>query len=332
MAKDKYARTGDRNSGTGKFNILDGAKYKYETIKYKENAEHALDLVPYKIATAHHPEVVAGRAEVGDEDYILDMWVHYKVGPGQSTIICPRCYGKTCIICDHKEDIDATYGRNSAEAKEGYRKYGTARRVAYFAIDPDSKEKKVQLFETSFNKFQKELWAEAISVGKKQGLACIPFAEWPGGCTVEFRVEMNKNGGAAQPFPEYKSFKFTPRKGKEYPDIDLADIPGLDELMIIHSPAAIEKMFNGEDEEDVEDVDIAQEEENIPSTESKEEEAAPRRRERPVEEEPGEKVGTKCPIKGGKFGVSVGDLPECEDCKLWSACSAEYRSKSRKGA
>jgi hypothetical protein len=249
-------------------------------------------------------------------------------------VICPRTYGKPCPACDQKESIDATYGRDSKEAKEGYKKYGVSRRVFYYVIDPLSKDKKVHLFESSYKMFQKELFSEAKSAGKKQGLECIPFAEWPKGCTVEFRVEMEKNGGTAQPFPEYKSFKFTPRTGKEYPDLDIETLAGLDELMIIRKTEALEAMFNGEDEDDEEDE--ADEPTPPPKAKAKaepeeEEEVTPPKKTRPVEDEVDNDDPPKCPVKGGRFGVTVDDLEECAKCKLGDACSAAYRANSRKG-
>jgi hypothetical protein len=291
--------------------------------------------VPYKIGTKLHPDVVAGQADVGEEDYVLDLNVHYRFGANQSTVLCPRVYGKPCPACEAKEAIDTTYGRDSKEAKEGYKKYGVSRRVFYYAIDPSAKEKKIQLFESSFKMFQKELFSEAKSAGKKQGLGCVPFAEWPKGCTVEFRVEMEKNGGTQNPFPEYKSFKFEPRTGKEYPTIDITSLPGLDALMVIRTTAQLEAMFNGEDDDEEEDdapvpkpakakapVDEDEEEEDPAPT--------PAKRSRPVEDEPEEEVVQKCPVKGGRFGVTIDDFDECASCKLGDACSAAYRANIRK--
>jgi hypothetical protein len=199
----------------------------------------------------------------------------------------------------------------------------TQHKAIYLVVDPDDDDQKVKLFDTSFANFQKELLDQATADGAADGLDIIPFAEWPKGCTVTFRVCMVKitAGGGSYSYPEFKSFKFKQRKGNEYPDDFLDKIPALDELMIIKTAAEIDAMLSPSDEGDEEE----QEERPSKARASQREEE-----EEDEEEEEEEEVSTKCPVKGGTFGVDVDDLPECDSCKLRSECSAAYRANRRK--
>jgi hypothetical protein len=182
--------------------------------------------------------------------------------------------------------------------------------------------------------FHKEMWEEAQHQGKKIGISYIPFADFPKGHTVEFRVTMEKNGGVTQPFPKFKSFAFKARTGKEYPADFLDDLPGLDELMIIRTAQEIEALMNGGDDDEEQDEAPVPNMPRSARTEETEDAAPVRSRGRTEEkdEEPGEKATPKCPAKGGTFGKDVDDLDECNDCALRSACSAEYRTNRRRGA
>jgi hypothetical protein len=324
MAKDKYSRSvKNSQGGGGDFVIFDLSKnMDIKVLKYKENLQTtSLDIVPFKIGGKHHPDVASGEAEIGDEDYILDIKVHRSIGPKKTNLICPRTYGKSCPICDYLDSIKNVHGWDSAEFT-AVKKYNAQRKAVYFVVDPNSSEKKIQLFESSYANFQKELLEQAQADGAEEGLDIIPFAEWPKGCTIKFRVNMVKNGGSPFPYPEYKNFKFVARKGTEYPKDFLDDVPSLDELMIIHSHDDIEAMFNGEADEESDD----------PFEEEKEESPVPSKtKTRPIEEEKDDTEDEqKCPSKGGRFGVTVDDLKECGRCELGDACSAAYRANSRK--
>lgn len=326
---DKYNRNDGKGKG-GKFQFLDMSKAGFTSIKYKEDGDYALDIIPYKIATKHHPDVAEGRADIGDEDYMLQLGVHYGVGPTKTNVVCPESYGKPCPLCDYVRSVQQEYGRNSKEGDAAYKKYGKSNKAFFYVVDPDSKDKKIQVFETSVKNFQKELWEEAQAQGKRLGISYIPFADFPKGHTVLFRVTMEKNGGVTQPFPKFKSFKFEARNGKEYPADFLDELPGLDELMIIRTASEIEALMSGGDDEEDEQDETPAPRSRSARTEEANDEPPARTRARDEEDE---KTSTpKCPAKGGTFGKDVDDLDECNECDLRSACSAEYRTSRRRGA
>jgi hypothetical protein len=330
MAKGNKYDGGNSGQG-GDFALLDVKSIDMKTIRYTEDGTFALDIMPYKIKSKNHPRVARGESDVGDEEFILVLDVHRNIGPKHSNIICPENFNKSCPICNHLADVNNEFGWKSKEGQDAYKKCGKSTKAFYYAVDPDSKDKKIQLFETSWKNFQKELDEEARSEGKRKGITIVPFADFPNGSTVEFRVTMETFGAGSKPFPKFKAFKFIPRKGNEYPTDLLDDLPGLEELMILKSEDEIEALINGAD-------DDGDQEDEAPRGRSREVEEEPvrarrgadREEEAPAEEE--EAAPTKCPVKGGTFGVDIDDLTECDSCSLRSACSAEYKAKRRRGA
>lgn len=327
MGKDKYSRSVDKDSkGGGNFSIVNLPGH-IKPLRYTKDGSYALDIIPYKIGGKHHPDVASKEADIGDEDYILDIMVHRDIGPKQMRIVCPRNYGKQCPICDHYDAVKAQYGWGSKEL-EAIKKFYPQRKALYFVCDPDNGEE-VLFYEASYANFQKELLEEAKAAGREQGLECIPFAEWPKGCTVKFRVTMTSNAGAPKPFATFKSFKFTQRKGEEYSKHILDNIPSMDEILIIHGADAIKAMLEGGDESD-DDFDEAPAKASKPVVRDEDDdEPAPARKKRPQDDDE-EDAAPKCPVKGGRFGVDIDELEECGDCELANKCSAQYRANSRK--
>ena len=344
MAKGGKYDGGERK--TGDYSILDVKELGIESIRYSKEGTYALDFMPYKITSKGHPRVVAGDSDVGDEEYAMWLDVHRSVGVKKHNIICPENFEKPCPICNHLKEVNATYGYKSKEGDAAYKKCGKAVRALYFVVDPDDKDQKIKLFETSWKNFHKELIDEARAEGKRMGLNCVPFTDFPMGCTVEFRVTMEKMPGGAD-YPKFKAFKFIKRKGNEYPEDFLKDLPGMDELMITRTYEEIDALFQGADSDDDEGEAEPREtrtrsrdtEEDTPRSgrETVEEEAPrTRRASRDEEDEPTPKKDEKpkCPEKGGTFGVDIDDLDDgvCDKCALRSACSAEYKASRRRGA
>jgi hypothetical protein len=337
MAKgSKY--DGGYGHGGGDFAVVDVKDLEMKLVKYTEDGTYALDIMPYKIKTKNHPRVIAGERDIGDEEVNLTLDVHRSVGPKHRNFICPENFGRKCPICDHLADVNNEYGWKSPEGQAAFKKCGKTPRSFYFVVDPDNKKNGIQLFETSWKNFQKELEEEARAEAKRKGLTIIPFADFPDGCTVEFRVTMEAlpNGK----YPKFKAFKFIPRKADSYPKDLLDELPGLDELMIIKSYEEIDTAFSGADSGDEEESDTTARgrerdtEEETPRSRrgADEDEVPPSRSRQAAEPEEEEEIPTKCPVKGGTFGIDIDELDECDDCSLRGACSAEYKAKRRRGA
>lgn len=328
MAKqDKYGAVAGRGkSDSSLFSFIDLSDHPEITpIKYSKAGDYAIDIIPYIIGTKKHPLVVGGKAKVGDEQFVLDVWIHQNVGPKKRTIVCPTEYGQACPVCEHTAAIAAQYGRESKEAKANS-KLWRKHKAVYFVVDPEDPGV-VRLFETSYKNFQDELQKKADREAKRTGLDFIPYGERDG-VTVNFYVEMTKNEIITNPFPEFKDFEFTPRKKDTYSQKFFDSIPSLDKLMITYSTEEVQAIFEGAE---IEEDEKEEEEETPPLKKTPVEEDEPvRARKPPVAEEPEEDV-KKCPTKGGRFGVTIDELPECEGCKLASACGAEYRKNTRRG-
>jgi hypothetical protein len=332
MAKaSKYdAVAGRGKSDSSLFTFIDLSDYPdIKPLKYSKSGDYSLDIIPYTIKTKKHPLVAEGKASVGDEHFILDVWIHQNVGPKKRTLICPRDYGKTCPICDHISATQSATGRDSTESK-ALSKLWRKHKAVYFVVDPEEPGQ-LRLFETSFKNFQDELQKKASRAGKKDGLEFIPYGERDG-CTVNFYVEMVKNEAITNPYPEFKDFEFTSRKKGTYDDEFFDSVPSLDELMITYTTDEVQKFLDGESSDD--DEDDEEEAEEKPAKKGKsddEEEEAPRTRRKPISEDEDDKKPSepKCPAKGGKFGVDIDTFDECDKCEIASECSAKYRANRR---
>ena len=56
-----------------------------------------IDIIPYTVSSDNHPQGI----KQGFEDYVLDLWVHRRIGPTEDSFVClKRTYGKPCPICE----------------------------------------------------------------------------------------------------------------------------------------------------------------------------------------------------------------------------------------
>ena len=99
----RYAESyNSRNSGGKRAGVIDWKKLdgdvKFFTPKEGRNR---INIIPYVIKTKNHPLVRSKSAEVGDLDYVLDVYTHRGVGPTESTVLCLKeTYEKPCPVCE----------------------------------------------------------------------------------------------------------------------------------------------------------------------------------------------------------------------------------------
>lgn len=62
------------------------------------------DMIPYTIHSNLDPSTIKGR-KVGDANLMLNVWMHLKVGPSSSDVLCPKQYGKPCQLCDEADEL-----------------------------------------------------------------------------------------------------------------------------------------------------------------------------------------------------------------------------------
>ena len=298
------------------------------------------NVIPFIIKSANHPEVVAGRMAVGEYDFVLDFWVHRKIGPNELDVICPKnTYGKKCPICEERGRLyDAGEDDSAKDIKP-------TRRVA-FNVQPIGKDgpEPLQVFEVSHYLFMKELTEEANAMANGNGV--INYADLDDGKVVAFRASEGKMG--TQKMTEFKSFKFLSRE--EELDAELVEQAiSFDDLLVVHSYEELEGILYGKPEQETEHAPAgtkapagkpAPKAEKVEETDAEAQAAAAIGKEMdappagkadkaekpagkataPAATEKADSAALSCP-KGHKWGTAD-EHNECARCKLWDACNA----------
>jgi len=306
--------------------------------------EHQIDIIPW-IAGDNYP-TKSYDIKSGDIAIVLDLWVHYNVGPNEDSVVCPaRNYGLPCPICEHINEIRKRDDLTEDEIKEKTSEKNPKRRSIYQIVCYDSHEeesKGVQIWDVAH--FFMERHLTELSQKPKRG-GFIPYADPDEGKQVYF-----KRKGQGQFNTEYMAHQFLDREYKVSDEV-LDSTISLDQGIIVLTYEELKrKYWGGEDipatspEEEEEQPKATRatrrppvQEEEEPETEERqpdeeeeqqepEEQPTRRRVRKPQQEEQPEEEeenGNKCPA-GGVFGKDIDKpLPECDDCKVWDDCAAE---------
>ena len=242
-----------------------------------------INIIPYTIQTKNHPLVKKGEFEIGDMDYVMDIWSHRMVGPSGSSVLClKKTFGKPCPICEQAESLK----KNGKEKEAGELK---ASRRCFYNIEDLKKPGELMVFEVSHFLFEKELIDEARGEDNDEGF--IEFADPEHGKEIKFRVQKISRGGFE--FNEFKSFSFQERDEPIDEDL-LAQAISFDAIMPIPSYDDVQKILFGADEDE-------------------EDEAPPKKK--PTKTG----GGGKCPF-GHRFGADCDKNDDCDDCDKWSDC------------
>jgi len=239
--------------GGGSVNLPEGVKW-FEN----KGAAAELDFLPYVITDPRHPDVLAGRASVGDMTDCRIYWMHRDVGAEQKPRVCLKSIGKACPICE----AHAAAKKNSSMAKEDVDALRSKERVLYNLIDLGTKDQKVQVWDVSYHLFTKMLEEE-----QRLNEDLYGYAELKDGYTISARFREKKMG--KQEF--YETSRIDGAKREAYSEDILKEVVNFDEAINILSYAQLEAIFLGTD---------------APADEEKEEAAAPRRAAPAPEPEP----------------------------------------------
>lgn len=235
-----YASKG--SGGNGKKQIMDWKKVDGDVTFFSTSeGKNRINIIPYTIKTKNHPLVKSGDMEIGDTDYVMDVYVHRGVGASEGSVICLKeTYGKPCPICEQMALL-RKQGKND-EASD----LKPSRRV-FYNVENTKEPGKLQVFETSHFLFEKELIDEARD--DEEG-GFIDFADPVKGKEIKFRASKVKKNKFE--FTEYKSFSFEDRD-EPVSDELLESAISFDEIMIVPTYEEVEKMFYGTDDEDDDD-------------------------------------------------------------------------------
>lgn len=170
-----------------------------------KDGSHIIDIIPY-YSGANDPLV-----DKGDPTYTYEFYVHTKVGPNESSFICPaEMFGKPCPICEDRQRM-----REEGVDKEVYKKLFPRRRNLYNIIsyDGDDAKKGVQVWDVSYYYFEKPVMAISKKVsrnrgGKSKREQIVNFADPEEGRSISFTIEpaQSKND-----YPAYIGHTFDER-------------------------------------------------------------------------------------------------------------------------
>lgn len=320
--------------------------------------KNRINIIPYTIKTKNHPLVKRGEFEVGDSDYVMDVFTHRGVGPSEATVICLKStYGKPCPICEQSALL-----RKQGKEKEAS-DLKPSRRVFYNIQDMKEPDK-LKVFETSHYLFEKELIDEARD--DEEG-GFVDFADPIEGKEIKFRASEVQKGTIK--YKEFKSFAFEDRDDP-IPDELLESAISFDEIMNVPTYEEVEKILFGQDDDDEEDEaptkkskhendDSDEDDDDRPAKKSSkkyededddepeekpvkkskhydeeesEEDDLPKKPTKKVDdddeeesEEPAKKSCGKCPFDHC-FGKDDDKYDDCDDCDVWDKCVKEHKN------
>lgn len=316
-----------------------------------------INIIPYIIKTKNHPLVKRGEFEIGDKDYVMDVFVHRGVGPSEASVLCLKStYGKPCPICEQS----AILRKQGKEEEAGALK---ASRRVFYNIQDMKEPDKLKVFETSHYLFEKELIDEARD--DEEG-GFIDFADPIDGKEIKFRASDVQKGLIK--YKEFKSFSFEDRDDPISDEL-LESAISFDEIMNIPTYEEVEKILFGQDDDEESDEFVKKSKHNDDSDDEDEEdrpvkksskkyededddesvekpakksaknrddedeengdeEESPKKPAKKVEDddepEPPKKSCGKCPF-GHCFGKDDDKYDDCDDCDVWDKCVKEHK-------
>jgi phage pi2 protein 07 len=224
---------------------------KIDDVKFfkPKEGKNIIDIIPYIIKTKNDPLVKTGDAKIGDQSYMLDLFIHSNIGPTQAQIICLKeTFGKPCPICEQRQ---AFYN----EGKKDEAGVLKAKRQCFYNVrDVKNASDEIQVFNISHFLFQKELIEEAKASSDDGGI--VDFVDIDDGKSISFRAAETESliNGKTVKFLEYKSFSF---KDREDPldESWVKKAVSFDELMKLHTYDEIKKILFGDEDEDTDSDD-----------------------------------------------------------------------------
>ena len=359
LAKRYQASYDNQGSFGNKAGVMNWKKVDGEVEFFSpKEGRNRINIIPYTIKTKNHPLVKKGEFEIGEKDYVMDIFTHRGIGPSEATVLCLKeTYGKPCPICEQS----ALLRKQGKEKEAGDLK--PSRRVFYNIQDMKEPDK-LKVFETSHYLFEKELIDEARD--DEEG-GFVDFADPIDGKEIKFRASDVQKGNIK--YKEFKSFQFIDRDDP-IPDELLESAISFDEIMNVPTYEEVEKILFGQDDDDgdedeapakkskyededddedddrpakksskkYDDEDEDDDEEPEPKKfkpaknrddeESEDEEDEPKKPAKKVEEdepEPPKKSCGKCPFDHC-FGKDDDKYDDCDNCDVWDKCVKEHKA------
>jgi hypothetical protein len=328
MREDLYGETKhshDTKDDTGRFKDIFRDDLPSGATKWKATeGEHIIDLIPFQagqflVDSVLQPKVRA----IGDYTYKLDLYVHNKVGPGQSDEVCPAMvFEKPCPICEFRNLLFDKEKLTETEQKllDANR---PIRRCAYNIYCKDSQkemDKGVQIWLIAHWFFENHI-AEISQLPHGGGF--ILFSHVDEGKSIMF-----KRKGTGRDNTSYLGHRFLDRDPLD--DSLLAKAHPLDTLVRVLSYEELFKKFfqveyNGQAVtlDLITGVPAPTEEKPEPASTPAEESPPPSVEEPPPPETTTQDPDNKCRL-GHVFGTDLEKFPgDCGRCAVWDDCADE---------
>lgn len=228
------------------------APKEYTLFKFSQEKTYKLDVLPYA-ASDRNPYKEADT----DLHYELTYWIHTDVGPNEKRLVCPartmNAKGKKgkCPICDRVKEMmsEPGYDKDTVQALR------PKERQMFYIIDRNDKEKGIQLFECAhFGKGQGfgEMLDNKLEAAKNNDPDSpkLDFFHLDGGSTLYVMTKPDKWNGKT--FYKPTNIEIEPRK-EVYDEDKIADLPLLEDMLIVPTYEELEAEFNGTSDDDDDD-------------------------------------------------------------------------------
>lgn len=208
--------------------VLGKHGFDFEFHKPDKSTTMKIHILPFLIKTERHPEVAAGRMEIGDEDYFLEYGAHRGIGPdGKSAILClDSTYGKPCPICEHARELKKKGDRDDLP--------WPSRRVAYNVMEDEDDE--VKVFDVSEKLFHRELKSKL----SRSERGFFDYSSLDEGAMIQCYVEEDRSGKFT--YLKFKDFEFKERKplprsllDRTFPLEMLLNVPEYDDVLAFYN-------------------------------------------------------------------------------------------------
>lgn len=236
MAKNVRKTADKRKQGARAINAPSGTSF----MEVKGGTQR-FRVVPYEVSVKKHPQGI----EPGDFWYEKLYGIHYKIGPGEQTVICPKkTIGAPCPICEEYSRL-----QKDPDIDDDVKKQFKPRVRQLFNVFIKDE---VQLLDHSFHNFGKEL-EEEIREGDEE---FANFACPDEGFLLKVRWSEEDLGGNKF----YKAGRIDFEEDDPLEDEILEEALDLDKIVPILSYEAIEEILKGREEDEDEDDDDEEDE------------------------------------------------------------------------
>jgi len=276
--------------------------------------EHIIDIIPYQVG-ANHPNP---KIKEGEWGYYFEFFVHYGVGPMDGQFVCLKeTYNLPCPICEARMALRNTEDFDEAEEKKLKAKKRTLYNVVVYTSD-DEEKKGVQVWHVAHWYMQKNI--VPLAKNKRTGQS-IPFSDAYDGKSIQFtRKGIGQHG-------EFLGHTFLDREEEDGAIYEISDdildaAFTLEECINKPEYEEVRAAFYGEasGDEGTDEPEVEKEEASAPSRKGRRTTKASDKTEAPKKGREAEVSSTNgCPA-GGKFGIDLSALSECDSCDVWDDC------------